>query len=85
MKANLKVMLSAVGVAALLASPAMAQTHPRHRHVAPATVSVPSDARASAPNGVFRAPETPTYAPDAPAPRSYYNLGVPDFQDGSRG
>jgi hypothetical protein len=29
--------------------------------------------------------ESPTYAPDRPAPRRYGNLGRPDFQDGSRG
>lgn len=29
--------------------------------------------------------ESPTYAPDRPAPRGYNNPGVPDFQDGSRG
>jgi hypothetical protein len=52
----------------------------RHR------VYIPSDARGSvAPYGTFRAPESPTYAPDASAARSYGNLGTPDFQDGSRG
>jgi alkylation response protein AidB-like acyl-CoA dehydrogenase len=35
-----------------------------------------------APRG-FR--ESPTYAPDAPASRSYNNPGIPDFQNGSRG
>jgi hypothetical protein len=29
--------------------------------------------------------ESPTYAPDAPATRSYNNPGIPDFQNGSRG
>jgi len=29
--------------------------------------------------------ESPTYAPDAPASRSYNNPGIPDFQNGSRG
>jgi len=29
--------------------------------------------------------ETPTFAPDAPPPRSYNNPGLPDFQNGSRG
>jgi hypothetical protein len=29
--------------------------------------------------------ESPTYAPDRRAPRSYNNPGRPDFQDGSRG
>jgi hypothetical protein len=50
------------------------------------SVYIPSDARGSvAPYGVFRAPESPAYAPDAPTPRSYDNLGTPDFQDGNRG
>ena len=29
--------------------------------------------------------ESPTYAPDRPAPRFYNNPGRPDFHDGSRG
>ena len=29
--------------------------------------------------------ESPTYAPDRPAPRNYNNLGIPDFQNRSRG
>lgn len=29
--------------------------------------------------------ESPTYAPDSPAPRNYDNPGIPDFQMGSRG
>jgi hypothetical protein len=29
--------------------------------------------------------ESPTYAPDRPAPWGYNNPGIPDFQDGSRG
>jgi hypothetical protein len=77
--------LSAVGVAALLASPAMAKTV-RHHHGAPS--AVPSDARGSAvryaPNGFV--PRVPTeggpYTPDIPAPAHGLN---PDFQDGSRG
>jgi hypothetical protein len=36
MTSNLKVILSAVGVAALVASPAMAKSHGRAPHVAPA-------------------------------------------------
>jgi hypothetical protein len=52
MRTNLRVILSAaVGVATLLASPAMAKAV-RHR-AAPAIVSIPSDARgAVAPRGV---------------------------------
>jgi DMSO/TMAO reductase YedYZ molybdopterin-dependent catalytic subunit len=72
MKVNLKVILSVVGVAALLASPAMA------KQMRPAKVlAVPSDARASvAPYGVNEGgPYTPT---------SRYNTNR-DFQNGSRG
>src|ERR1700720_1545731 len=46
MRTNLKVILSAVGVAALLASPAMAKTV-RHHHVTPSTIYIPNDARGS--------------------------------------
>ena len=46
MKANLKVILSAVGIAALLASSATAQ-QVRRPNAAPSTVHVPSDARGS--------------------------------------
>jgi hypothetical protein len=48
MKWNLKVILSAVGVAALLATPAMAKSHTRHYHTAPAKGYVPNDAYGSA-------------------------------------
>jgi hypothetical protein len=49
MRTNLKVLLSAVGVAALLASPAMAKSRTRHHHyAAPVTVYVPNDAYGSA-------------------------------------
>jgi hypothetical protein len=49
MKSNLKLLLSTIGVAALLASPAMADSSARHhstvRHrTAPAAVSVPNNA-----------------------------------------
>jgi DMSO/TMAO reductase YedYZ molybdopterin-dependent catalytic subunit len=75
MKANLKVILSVVGVAALLASPAMA------KQMRPAKVlAVPSDARASvAPYGVN---EGGPYTPSVPSSR--YNTNR-DFQNGSRG
>ncbi len=36
-------------------------------------------------NAAPRFHESPTYAPDRPAPRHYDNPGRPDFQDGSRG
>jgi len=41
-----KTILSAIGVAALLASPAMAKTV-RHRHATPSIVCIPSDAQRS--------------------------------------
>ena len=59
MTSNLKVILSAVGVAALLASPAMAKTQ-RHQ-TAPSLVNVPADAQASA--GTSASAVT-VYAPD---------------------
>ncbi len=75
MKANLKVILSVVGVAALLASPAMA------KQVRPAKqLAVPSDARASvAPYG---SNEGGPYTPSIPTSRYDWNR---DFQNGSRG
>jgi DMSO/TMAO reductase YedYZ molybdopterin-dependent catalytic subunit len=75
MKTNLKVILSIVGAAALLASPAMA------KQVRPAKLlAFPSDARASvAPYGLN---EGGPYTPSAPASR--YNTNR-DFQTGSRG
>jgi len=77
MNTNMKVMLSALGVAALLASPAMARTVPQHRSVAPSAAYVPYDARASvAPYGTF---EGGPYTPSQPGPRHGLN---PDFQSG---
>jgi hypothetical protein len=80
MRTNLKVVLLAVGAAALLASPALAKTA-RHQAAAPSTVYLPGDARGSvAPYGhaVF---EGGPYTPSAPASRGLNR----DFQDGSRG
>ena len=76
MRTNLKVILSAAGVAALLASPAMAKTV-RHQHAAPPTVYFPSNARGFvAPYG-YGPGEGGPYTPSAPfSPR--YNR---DFQD----
>ena len=75
MKANLKVILSVIGVATLLASPAMA------KQVRPAKLSVvPTDARASvAPYGLN---EGGPYTPSVPTSRYDRNR---DFQNGSRG
>ena len=75
MKTNLKVILSIVGVAGLLASPAMAKQMRAEKQVA-----VPSDALGSA------APYVPNeggpYTPSIPSSR--YGIGR-DFQNGSRG
>jgi DMSO/TMAO reductase YedYZ molybdopterin-dependent catalytic subunit len=74
MKANLKVILSAVGVAALLASPAMAK-QARHAKV----LVVPSDARASV--APYTLNEGGPYTPSAPTSR--YGASR-DFQNGSK-
>ncbi len=80
MTMNLKVIMSAVGVAALLASPAMAKTVRHRHHVAPSTVYIPSDARGSvAPSSTF---EGGPYTPSMPTPAHGLNR---DFQDGDRG
>jgi hypothetical protein len=65
---NLKVILSAVGAAALLAAPAVAKT----RHVPPAPVQAD---RAPAPHAAV----TP-YAADLPVPAHKVNGVNPDFQ-----
>ena len=81
MRTSLKVILSAAGVAALLASPAMAKTV-RHQSAAPSTIYVPG----GGPRG-FVGPfgygpgEGGPYTPSAPTLRGPYR----DFQDGSRG
>jgi hypothetical protein len=79
MKTNLKVILSAVGVAALLASPAMAKSHARTEQATPSTVHVPYNAQGSvAPYAPAQA--VTVYAPDRPV-RQHENGDVnPDFQ-----
>ena len=79
MTSNLKFILSAVGVAALLASPAMAKTQ-RHPHAAPGAVNMPADAHASAnPNTAA----VTVYSPDVKV-QAYPSNGLnPDFQLGS--
>ena len=83
MRTKLKVILSAVAVAALVGSPAMAKTV-RHHRATPSTTSIPSDARASvAPNAAgapYAAPEGGSYTPSMPAPRGKNH----DFQDSPR-
>jgi hypothetical protein len=79
MTSNLKIMLSAVGVAALLAFPAMAKAQ-RHQHKAPSLTNVPADAQASArTNG----PAVTVYAPDVKVQAHPINGLNPDFQLGS--
>ena len=79
MKSNLNVILSAVGVAALLASPALAKTE-RHQQTAPSLVIVPGDAHASAsPN----ASAVTVYAPDVKVQAHPASSLNPDFQLGS--
>jgi hypothetical protein len=75
MKANL--ILSIVGVAALLVSPAMAQQkRPRNA----ASLAVPSDARASV--APYSGNEGGPHTPSIPTSRSG---AARDFQNGSRG
>jgi hypothetical protein len=77
MTTNLKLILSAVGVAALLASPAMAKS--RHHALA----NVPSDVRAEtyapAPSYAPAASGQRVYAPDLPLPAHHSDFN-PDFQ-----
>ena len=78
MRTNLKVILSAVSAAALLASPAMAKTM-RYGHAAPSTLFIPSDARGSV--APFAANEGGPYTPSMPTPKYGVNR---DFQNASR-
>ncbi len=78
MRTNLKVILSAASVIALLASPAMAKTV-RH-HVSPSVVYVPNDARGAV--GGYGIRGYGPYTPNIPSPPHGYSG---DFQDGSRG
>jgi hypothetical protein len=79
MTSNLKIMLSAVGVAALLASPAMAKAQ-RHQQKAPSLINVPADAQASVrTNG----PAITVYAPDVKVQAHPINGLNPDFQLGA--
>jgi hypothetical protein len=76
MRTNLKVILSAAGVAALLASPASAKTV-RHHGAVPSTVYLPGNAQGSAGPYGYGVREGGPYTPSAPfSPR--YNR---DFQD----
>lgn len=79
MTSNLKVILSAVGVAALLASPAMAKTE-RHHQTTQSLDNVPADARASV--GTYGQTVT-VYGPDVKVPAHSNGSLSPDFQLGS--
>jgi hypothetical protein len=81
MTSNLKVILSAVGVAALVASPALAKSHVRTNYVAPA--AVPADAQAYVTPNAGRHPLVTLYAPDVPQPAHETASQSPDFQLGS--
>jgi hypothetical protein len=75
MTSNLKVIVSAMGVAALLASPAMAKTE--HHRTVPSLVNVPADAHASAStNGSL----VTVYAPDVRVQAHPSSTVNPDFQ-----
>jgi hypothetical protein len=78
MTSNLKVILSAVSVAALLASPAMAKSHARTNE-APSIVNVPYDAHASvAPHTSAQA--VTVYSPDVRVAPHQNGALNPDFQ-----
>ena len=81
MKANLKVILSAIGVVGLVASPAMAKTK-RHQSAAPTIVYLPSNAHGFVGPYGYGPGEGGPYTPSAPVTRGLNR----DFQtDGSRG
>jgi hypothetical protein len=75
MTSNLKVVLSAAGVAALLASPALAKTE--HHRTVPSLVNVPADAHASA---TQNQPLVNVYAPDVRVQARPTSSINPDFQ-----
>lgn len=76
MRTNMKVILSAAGAIALLASPAMAK-NARHQ-VAPSLISIPSDARGSVSG--YGVGEGGPYTPSLPTSTHGVNH---DFQNGS--
>jgi len=77
MKSNMKVILSAVGVVALLASPAFAKSHERHQHAAPSLANIPADAQASvvAVQPYSAQTRQPIYTPQNNALNPDYQLG----------
>lgn len=76
MRTNLKMVLSAAGVAALLASPAMAKTVRPH-HAARSVVYIPSEARGAV--TPYSPAEGGPYTPSGFTPLHGFN---PDFQGG---
>jgi hypothetical protein len=81
MKSSLKIVLSAVSVAALLASPALAKSHARAHHTAPSLANVPADARASAEAYGSSGPAQRVYSPNVYDPALHSGL-TPDRQLG---
>jgi len=79
MAPNLKAILSAVGVAALVASPAVAKTH-RPSQPTPSLTSVPADVQASIRQN---APLVTPYAADLKVQANSTSSINPDFQLGS--
>jgi len=79
MRTNLKMILSAACVTALLASPAMAKTV-RHQP-APSSIYVPNNAHGFVGPYGYGPGEGGPYTPSAPTMRGLNR----DFQDGSRG
>jgi len=79
MTSNLKTVLSAVGVAALLASPALAKTE-RHHQAVRSLVNVPADARASA--STYNPTVVTPYSPDVKVQLHSNGTLNPDFQLG---
>jgi len=77
MTTNLKLALSALGVAALVASPAMAKSHVRTHQAAPAFVNVPYDARAAVQS---YAPAVTVYGADLPTQPYRFGGQSRDFQ-----
>jgi len=73
----MKAILSIAGIAALLASPAMAQQGRPHNIAQP---NIPRDARASV--TLYGANDSGPYTPSIPTPPHGENR---DFQNGSRG
>ena len=78
MNSSLKIVLSAVSVAALLASPALAKSHARAHHAASSISNVPADARGSV---EAYGPAQRVYSPNVYDPAVHSGL-TPDRQLG---